>query len=185
MSCVKTNETTFTNTYVEKPYASTITDISCGLNKSNDEHFEATINGKSLCLSSDYKHTVWNNNWVLWKNEIWMLKKDPDSTIGICIKYIRPQFHNYTLPYTVNKATAKQCEVIDIIIMNYKGKYCGCTADDSKYESQTSTQNLSVTITSFKDSVIEGTYSGDFYNSGGKMFSVTNGYFKTKVKAQN
>ena len=171
----------------DKTYQSTIADCACD-NKENDFSFKATINNKSLCLNADFKHTSFNNRWVKssWQNEIFMLKKDADSSVGIAIKYNNPAFYKHRLPYQVDKDNQDSCEVITIGIMNFKpAKFCECPSDDSNYESLTSIDNLSVSIISFKDSILEGTYSGDFRNRGGRKFSVTNGYFKSGLKAQN
>lgn len=172
----------------DRPYQSTIVACGCLDNKENDFNFKATINSKNLCLNTDFKQGTFNNSWVKssWQNEIFMLKKDADSAIGIAIKYNNPAFYKHSLPYQIDKGSHDSCEVITISIMNFKyAKFCDCPADDSNYESLTSIDNVSVKIISFKDSILEGTYSGDFRNRGGRKFSVTNGYFKTSLKAQN
>ena len=167
-------------------YQSTIADILC-IGKDNDYKFNATINGKNLCLNTDFKQNMFNNDWVVrsWQNKIFMLKMNVDSSIGISIKYNNPAFYKHSLPYRIDKNNHDSCEVIDISIMNFKpAKFCDCPTDDSNYGSLSSIDNLSVTITLFQDSVLEGTYSGDFRNRGGTKFSVTNGYFKTKLRLQ-
>lgn len=172
----------------DRVYYSTIVDRACMEDKENDYSFKATINNRNVCLNTDFKHTMFNNNWVKssWRNEIFMLKKDADSSIAIGIRYNNPAFYKHTLPYQIDRDSHDSCEVITISFMNFNyAESCHCLADDSNYESLTSIDNLSVKILSFKDSILEGTYSGDFRNRGGKKFRVTNGYFKNKLKLQN
>jgi hypothetical protein len=64
-------------------------------------------------------------------------------------------------------------------------KFCeGCPSDDFQYRGLSSVSDLSAQIISFQDSVLEGTFKGNFLNSGGAKFPVTDGYFKVKLVSQ-
>lgn len=176
-------------------YKSTIKSCNCLGGGSEDFKVEAILNGESLCFdkrkrttTADWKFTK-ADRWVKrdWDHYITIQRYNIDSTLLVSIEYMRPNFGQKTLPYKINKDNVEFCETIRIDIRNLKPyKYCErCEWDDSGYWALSSSGNLQVTILSFKDNVIEGTFEGDFINNGGREFKVSKGYFKTRLEYED
>lgn len=75
-----------------------------------------------------------------------------------------------TLPYKVFPAAGKQA------VLQYDVKISGI------YISYLAKDNFELTITAFKDDIIEGTFAGVVTNSAGKGVQIKNGKFKAKLK---
>jgi len=169
-------------------YNSTIKSCDCIDNKSDDYRIEATINGEKLCFNKKdrpFKIDKWLK--MDWGSTITMYRYNLDSTLKLSIQYYRPNFKKQALPYTIDKNNTQYCEVVEVSVLNFKPyKFSvGSTWDDSRFSALTSVTNLSVSIISFKDNIIEGTFAGDFYNGSPQNFKVTNGYFKTKLEVND
>lgn len=166
-------------------YKSSIKSCNCTNTKDADFRIEATINGEKLCFDR-MQRPVHSDSWrkTSYDSSIGIGRHNIDSTLQIAIQYKNPRFHKSSLPYHVDSSNVQYCETVYITLLNLKPfMFCeGCSSDDSYYTALSSVSNLSVSILSFKDNVIEGTFEGDFNNRSPEKFKVTNGYFKTKLE---
>jgi hypothetical protein len=87
------------------------------------------------------------------------------------------------LPYQIDSSNVEFCEVVNIYLLNLKPYlFCErCPNDDFDYNGLTSSGSLSASVVSFTDSILQGTFSGALWNSGGVKFNVSDGYFKIKI----
>jgi hypothetical protein len=167
----------------EESYKSSIRSCACINDKNNDSRLEATINGEKLCFDRKQvpiQPDVWSIN--SWDSVIGAERYNKDSTLKLRIRYKNPQFNQRSLPYTLDY----YCESMSVELINLKAyKFCDhCPTDDSYYFAVGPTVNLKTTILSFKDSIMEGSFEGNFSNRGSARFKVTNGYFKIRLVRQ-
>jgi hypothetical protein len=185
MLCCCSKQTRNNETDLEaEPYKSSIKSCNCIDSKINDYRIEATINGEKLCLDRN-QYPVQPDSWTIspWDSLVGTQMYNVDSSLCISIQYQNPRFHVNALPYQIDSSNVQFCETVYITLLNFKPyKACeGCLTNDSYYTALTSASNLSTTILSFKDSVIEGTFEGNFNNGSTAKFKVTNGYFRTRL----
>ena len=165
----------------EEPYQSTIKECICAYNNEDSFRIELTLDGKKLCFDRRRQPQPVFPDW--WRNSvsaIFVERFNLDSTVRVNIEYYRPAFFKHSLPHLVSSDYRDTCEVLGVYITNLRPyKYCQfCSEDDSRYST---TRNAKARILSYRDNVIEGTFEGDFMNNGGRLFKITNGYFKTKL----
>jgi len=162
-------------------YETTMKACSCLNGNKDDFKFELTIDGKKLCFDKQRQPESVYAIWVQGvTNAIYMDKLNEDSTLRIEMQYHNPAFLKHGIPYLLNNITADSCEAFGIHIINlYPYKSCTCPSDDTRYFALST---VTKRILTFSDNIIEGTFEGDFSNNGGRIFKVTNGYFKTRLK---
>lgn len=166
-------------------YKSSIKPCDCLSSKSDDYRIELTFNGMHLCFDRN-QMPVQPALWEIGQNpfdRIGMGRLNKDSTLMIGIGYQSPQFFKHTLPYSIDSTNVWNCEVVSVTILNFKPyKFCeGCPTNDFQYGDLSSVGDLTAQIISFRDSILEGTFEGNFHNGGGAKFPVTDGYFKIKL----
>ena len=168
-----------------QPYKSGLKPCNCLEGKTNDYRIEATIDGIKLCFDRPPKD-LYVGFWRLglYDSVIGFSRYNADSSLSIGISYNRPQFQKHTLPYLIDiNNLNKYCETIYVEVRNFKAVPMSDAFpyDDSYYFAGTYGTNLSVSLFSFKDSIMEGSFQGDIRNGGREKSKLTNGYFRMKL----
>jgi hypothetical protein len=147
---------------------------------------QATFNGKKICFSPAGAVDTFSNAYYFYpaiqQDQLNLIRSNGEGSaemqiyIGVSTMLTRP------LPYTVPHSNLVQCEFTQFQFYDSWHRHGteNDRYDDYTYQASTNT-GMRLTVTSFKNNIIEGTFEGVLRTNTGKVMNVQDGSFRIKI----
>lgn len=146
----------------------------------------ASTHAETYPYNETSMNAIYEDKSILLDN-IHLLRENDDMTAMLAIYFDKARIDSRSFPYTVPHANLDYCENVQMELINMKklGTVAqGAPQDDFSFWGY-SNSSIRVTVNSFVDDVMEGSFDGRLTTNTGSTIAVNNGKFRIKVKRVN
>ncbi len=152
------------------------------------EYFiDGTFNGKYLCFSptsapvdSFANEYFFDESMKL--DQLNLIRMNNEGTSQMQIYLGQSKMQTRTLPYSLPHDNLAQCEFTQFQFYDEAKRFNNENGPDDNYTYQASTNTgMHLTVSSFTNNIIEGTFDGTLRTNTGLVVKVSNGSFKIKI----
>ena len=152
------------------------------------EYFiQGTFNGKKICMSPnpgplDTFFNAYYLNDKIELDQLNLIRSNSEGSAEMQIYLGMSKMQTRPIPYILPHENLMKCEFTQFQFYDKWHRHGteNDQYDDYTYQASTNT-GMTLTVTSFTDNVIEGTFSGSLTTNTGKKMTVSNGSFKIKI----
>lgn len=147
---------------------------------------QATFNGKKICFSPSAPVDTFFNAYYfepsIIQDELNLIRSNAEGSAEMQIYIGNSSMLTRTIPYYLPHPDLAQCEFTQFQFYDSWHRHGteNDASDDYTYQASTNT-GMKLTVTSFKDSIIAGTFEGILKTNTGKIMRVQDGSFKIKI----
>jgi len=151
------------------------------------EYFiQATFNGKKICFSPEAAVDTFFNAYYFFpaieQDQLNLVRSNAEGSAEMQIYIGTSSMLTRAIPYYLPHPDLVQCEFTGFQFYNSWHRHGteNDASDDYTYQASTNT-GMKLTVTSFKDNIIEGTFEGVLKTNTGKVMKVQDGFFRIKI----
>ena len=152
----------------------------------HDYFIQATFNGKKICLSPEGAVDTFSNAYyfapAIGQDQLNLIRSNAEGSAEMQIYIGESSMLTRTIPYYLPHPNLVQCEFTQFQFYDSWHRHGteNDAFDDYTYQASTNT-GMKLTVTSFKDSTIAGTFEGILKTNTGKLMKVQDGSFRIKI----
>ncbi len=150
-------------------------------------YIQATFNGKKISLSPALPpRDTFSNAYYLDEkiglDQLNLIRSNNEGSAEMQMYFGVSHMLTRPIPYVLPRAILEQCEFTQFQFYDswHRHGVENDASDDYTYQASTNT-GMKLTVTSFVDNVIEGTFEGTLRTNTGKIMTVKDGSFKIKI----
>ena len=151
------------------------------------EYFiQGTFNGKKICMSPAAAVDTFSNAYYFYpaiqQDQLNLIRSNAEGSAEMQIYLGQSSMLTRPLPYIVPHPNLVRCEFTQFQFYDswHRHGIENDASDDYTYRASTNT-GMKLTVTSFKNNIIEGTFEGVLRTNTGKVMKVENGSFRIKI----